>query len=351
MKKFIIHISFIFLPLLVIPVLNYMVDPAHLFDNYEQELVSILQRNEYVINVSPNFNERKFKRTLIDSCKQDVDVLVLGSSRVMLLSEPMFDGQTLLNLGMSGATFEDISGILYHYLQKGKCPCQIIIGIDPQHFNASIGDARWLELQDDYAQFSRNILGEKYTPRPQLEKYKTLFSISYFHEAIKSFRSRKKSAGLEGVSLIAGKDIPCGVGLRKDGSYVYGRDMEMLSIAETNKQAKEESYEQWDGFTVISKYETQRWKRLMGYIKEHNIDICLYKVPYHPIMYHRLVSDEKYEMMAQAMVYADQLAKDANVRIVGSYNPDDFNFAHEDFYDGMHVRKCALERIKNIFNE
>ena len=97
MKKFLLAAVIVLLPLMSIPVVNYTIDPSHIYDHYEQKIVSLLQHHPYVTNVDQNMDERSYKKSLIDSCKTDADVLVLCSSSVMSISESMFKEKSLLN--------------------------------------------------------------------------------------------------------------------------------------------------------------------------------------------------------------------------------------------------------------
>ena len=348
MKKFISRFVLVILPLLCIPIVNYTIDPSHIYDHYEQKIVSLLQHHPYVINVDQNMDERSFKKTLIDSCKTDIDMLIFGSSSVMSISESMFEGKHILNLGMSGATYEDIAALLYHYLSTGKCPRAVILGIDPQHFNANIGDTRWKTLQNEYAAYSKEVLSKPMYQLPDFEKWFNLLSLTYFQCCLKFDGDQYAIQTID--SVIHSDDIEHGAGLCKDGSLVYGRAFNNLSLQETNELAKNEAYSQWDNYAELSPIEIERWQQFIRYLQKKGIEVYIYESPYHPITFKRLNDEERYEMMETAMNYVDQFAEENTLMVIGSYNPSQCNLQECDFYDGTHVRKEHVAKLmESIF--
>lgn len=344
MRKFLYRLILVLLPVVSIPIVNYTVDPSHVYDGYDQKIVSILQQHPYVINVDPNLDERNFKKSLVDSCKEDVDILVLGSSRVMLISEQMFNGESLLNLGVSGATYEDVTALLHHYMTSGKCPRKIILGLDPQHFNANIGDTRWMALRNDYAAYDSDVLKNSIEIEPNYDKWLNLVSITYFQNALKCINRNSVLQPID--SVILGKDIHDGNGVGKDGSLIYGSDFESRwPIEMSNNNAKNVAYPQWDNYTQLSEVEIERWQNLIEYIQGKGIQLYFIRAAYHPILYNRLVTDDKYMMMKKGMDYIERLAKINSIELIGSFNPNDDNFKSKDFYDGMHMRQETMERI------
>lgn len=350
MRKFIQHISWVCIPLLCIPLVNYFIDPAHMYDHYEQQIVSLLQEHKYVINVDPDKDERALMKAMIDSCERDIDVLILGSSRIMLLSEKMFGGKHILNVGVSGATYEDIAALLYHFLQKHKPPQTIILGIDPQHFNANIGDTRWKSIDKEYAAYSKEVLQENVSCGFNTEKWANLFSIPYFKESVRYYAKHRCSNEIRMKAVdceIEAEDIETGSAIGYDGSLIYGREYEMLPLSTTNTKAKNETYQQWENYTELSAREIWRWEKLIQYIYiyEQDIKLYFYKAAFHPITYKRMMEEARYEGMRKGMEQIDKIAKENDIVLIGSYNPDDYHLRDSDFYDGMHMRRDAVERM------
>lgn len=340
MKKFVLRIILILLPVAVIvPVVNIYVDPAHVYsyEKYERSIVSILQSNKYVTNVDLNHNERYFKKSLIDSCQEDIDILILGSSRVMLISNEMFHDTRILNLGVSGATYEDITALCYYYIKNKGVPHKVIIGIDPQHFNENIGDTRWTELTKEYNEYKKDILKDSNLFPIEHKKIKNIYSPSYFQSSFKYLCKNKfrisTDRNLQALENADGYKVIC-----NDGSIKYGIEYDNRSIEEIEKLSHTLEYGQWENFTDISQYEIYRWRCLLDYLQSLGIEIFIQEAAYHPITYLRFLTETKYMEMINAMDSMDKLAREYNIPILGAYNPQKYNLKSIDFYDGMHMK-------------
>ena len=341
MKQFITRLILTILPVvLLIPAVNYYVDPAHVYSykEYEKGIVSALQSHKYVTNVDANHNERYFKKVLIDSCKtREINFLILGSSRIMLISDDMLGDAIVLNLGVSGATYEDITALCYYYIKKYGFPRKVLIGIDPQHFNENIGDSRWTELTKEYNDYKRDVLKDSTVLSANDNKISNLFSPSYFQSAIKYLW--KNSFHLEGQIPIQAVDIADGIKVVcRDGSILYDREYTNRSLEMVNKEALSLEYGQWESFNDLSQNEIVRWKCFIEYLQSNGIQIYFQEAAFHPITYQRFLNEPKYKGMVLAMDYVNELANMYDIPILGAYNPTKYGLNSSDFYDGMHMK-------------
>ena len=132
MKKFIINSSlFGFLILLILISVNYLGDTAKIFDNnYEKKISEILSKKKNVTNIL-NYDERILQKHIINSFSDRKDIVVIGSSRVMMINSHHFNNKTFFNSSVSGATVEDYISIYQIYKTNNLLPEKIIIGLDP----------------------------------------------------------------------------------------------------------------------------------------------------------------------------------------------------------------------------
>lgn len=347
MKQFILRLLLVILPVvLLIPTVNYYIDPAHVYsyEEYEKGIVSALQSHKYVTNVDANHNERYFKKVLIDSSKTgDIDFLVLGSSRIMLISNDMLEGYNILNLGVSGATYEDITALCYYCIKTCGFPRKVLIGIDPQHFNENIGDMRWTELTKEYNDYKRDVLKDSTILRTEDKKKSNLFSPSYFQSSI--IYLRKKSFRFEGQIPIQAVDSVDGINaICRDGSILYGREYTDRSLELIDQEALSIEYGQWESFNDLSQNEIVRWQRFVEYLQSNGIQIYFQEAAFHPVTYQRFLNEPKYKGMVLAMDYVNELANMYDIPILGAYNPTKYGLNNSDFYDGMHM-KLATESL------
>lgn len=341
MRKFLQYSLFFVFPLLAIPIINFYADPAHVYsyEQYERHLVYILQKSPYVTNIDGNHNERFFKKLLIDNVNDSINSLIVGSSRIMTITDSVLNDSLILNLGVSGATYEDIAALIFYFLEQQKKVNTILIGIDPQHFNANIGDTRWKTLQNEYHKYANTVLDENRTfSFVDVEKVANLYSITYFKQA---FQMKKSSDVPLPSHVFTNKEATYG----RDGAFSYGENMRNLSMIEVEKLAKENIYHQWENFTQISLEEVERWGNLITYLQLQNIEVCFVEMPYHPYVYERFTNESQYEMMKEAMSVIDSISKKYCVPIIGSFNPADYKLNSADFYDGMHLRYDGVCRV------
>ena len=347
MKQFILRLILIILSVvLLIPTVNYYIDPAHVYsyEEYEIGIVSALQSHKYVTDVDANHNERYFKKVLIDSCKtRDIDFLVLGSSRIMLISNDMLEGANILNLGVSGATYEDITALFYYYVKKYGFPRKVLIGIEPQHFNENIGDTRWTELTKEYNDYKGDVLKDSTILPVENKKISNLFSPSYFQSAIKYLRNNSfyfaRQIPIQAVDDANGIKVIC-----RDGSIQYDREYTDRSHDVVEKEALSLEYGQWENFADLSPREIARWQCFLEYLQSNGVQIYFQEAAFHPITYQRFLNEPKYKGMVLAMDYVDELAKMYDISILGAYDPAKYGLTSSDFYDGMHM-KLATESL------
>ena len=71
-------------------------------------------------------------------------------------------------------------------------------------------------------------------------------------------------------------------------------------------------------------------------------------MPYHPKAYDLLINSKKYKIIQEVEIWINDFAKNNNIKLYGSYNPNKYNFKETDFLDTHHVRKVSLNKLKLI---
>lgn len=352
MKKFLLHISIVLLPLLCIPVFNYTVDPGHVYGNYEQGIAALLQHHRYVKNINPNFEHRRLKKALIESCDRDIDMLILGTSSAIYISEDMFDHKKILNLGVSAGTFKDISALLYHYIQMHGAPKEVIISVDPHHFNGANDDARWKNLSKEVDAFYHDVLSEDIAITFDYEKWTNLLSPSYFKESVIVFLWQKRMEYMYGWDFafqttegdITAADTEQSVVVCNDGSIIPWRDPNLRPGEERKRITYVKPIWQWD-FHELSSKEIDHWCKLIEYIQQQGIKLYFFETCYHPVLYKSLATEKRYDGARQAMMFIPELAKEYGIEIIGTYDPARYDFSDPDFLDALHMCRSSYRKI------
>ena len=101
-------------------------------------------------------DERQFIKNRIIYENLKPKVLVIGSSRIMQISNDNFNKQ-ILNLGVSGASVEDHIAITLMALEKFNLDT-ILLGADPWLFNDFANQERWKSIAEEYQISLKNLV-------------------------------------------------------------------------------------------------------------------------------------------------------------------------------------------------
>src|SRR5690554_4841731 len=198
MKLFSRILSVLILPLLLTGSVNYLIDPDYtLRKDYIPEAASALA-NGKLLSGPINANGRLLKREWIKQLEHHPEVLVLGSSRTMGVTQDLFAGKSFFNASVSNCTFQDMYAFadLVEKRQNGF-PDEIIVCCDQWLFGNSFQEKRWLYNRKNFIRIlkeSGNISPRKFPPKWKLQKewIKELFSVRYFVRSLKQFGKPEK---------------------------------------------------------------------------------------------------------------------------------------------------------------
>lgn len=350
MKTFFKKILYLLpIPIIIIAV-NYFEDPANLFQNgkYESGVAQYLSEGYNVANVV-NYNERLLQKEFIEKMHSCPDVIVLGSSKIMLIDSSFAPaGKLLINNGVSGATLEDFLAIINLYETKGCKPKKVIMGLDPWILNDNHGQVRWRELENEYHQFENKLLGK---PAPTVtksktdyKKYKQLVSLSYFNTAVGYIIH-----GIE-KKYKPTKDILNPTATRlKDGSISYGEDYRNPTPEFIKQNAREVTHNEpiysLGNYIKFSEDYKKIFSLMVEYLQKQNIEVEFVLVPYHPIVYDYFRQNNSYHIVFDTEKYFKEFAAARSIKLYGSYDPAQYNLENISFYDAFHTDGKAMKTI------
>lgn len=344
MKKFIIYVLTTIIPIFGgIALINYVVDPGHIYSSsYIDNVVEGARKGLCVANVS-NMDERIFKKKLTEVYRgKKFDYLIIGSSRVMTISEDCLKGGKALNLGVSGSKLEDMVALYQICKENGISFKNVIIGTDPTLFNANDKDSRWKSIGSYYNAYKGD---NNYDVNKafKITLLKNLFSPSYFKSAIKGIPSALvRSAKLEYVESYMND----GGTKRPDGSIYYAKEYRENPQSWVDNDAVTCKHGSFNDFTSFSEDRKAIFTEFVETLNSNGSNIIILCCPYHPIFYKRAIAMKG---LPPSITFIKEYAKNNNYKIIGSFNPDDLGLTRKDFYDGFHVRKETVDRI--LLNE
>ncbi len=367
MKKFIFNLLIYFPVLIIIVVVNYFVDPAHRYarKNYVSVIVKMLDQG-HVTNIDDNFDERELKLLLAaDRAKTDVDMLILGSSRAMLISEQLFPGKTCLNLSVSGAGMNDEAALFQACLRNQIRIKRVILLVDPHFFNEMNSGFPGKALEHDYQDYlqasgKKESCKESFTPQDnrisalkaieeffsKLDRKMNVLSPSYFQKAIQHLITK------EGSSLYNTEhyDNP-GNTIHTDGSWSYNEKFRNQPQKEIDRSGMLYHYKGWDHYNSLSQQKIEELEQLISYIRGNGCEVLILNSSYHPYTYKRLISLKEYRCLKTAMELIPKLAVTHQLQIIGTFDPAKSHCEKTDFYDAMHMSAQGIEKIISSFTE
>lgn len=343
MKKLTLRLLFL-LPLLAGLILtNYISDPANLFsESLERKIADTLLSGKTAAGIT-NFDERKLQKYFISGLCASPDVCVFGSSRSLQIGTELFPDKVFFNNSVSGGSIQDYIAIYQLYRARGILPKKIIFGLDPWILNANNGHDRWQSLKPEYDK----LVSDQFNGRKSVEKrskYLQLISPAYFQQAIKSLDKNNQTR-----FRVTEEKNPSDGGIRYDGFRIYPETylqtpQETVNLSARKYIGKKNVYG-LNYFTRIDPQLRRLFEQLIALAQNDGIQISFFLSPYHPLVYDYLTKTPKYGQVAETEAYFINFAKQHNIPLTGSYNPSLLNLDEGEFYDGMHPKTEAVQKI------
>lgn len=303
----------------------------------EEEIAAKALSEASWIEWSPG-NERFFNLAYLDYLAgEQVDTLVLGSSRSMQIDDAMLTG-TIANLSVSGASLEDIIALGVLGIQTLDND-RLLLGLDPWVINKNNGQVRYRTIIDD-VDFAYSVLQgqapRNYRPVEQQQASETLPKplFSRFYMSIN--RSFQRLEALDGnPSLIQKK--------AKDGSLVY--DIQYLQKTEDQKLS--ELY-QWLPYSNMDKFVLDKialgdLETFVTWAEDQGVEVVFFLPPYHPALAAELATSSNGAEIAEARFR--ELAVKYNLQVLGSYDSSASGCDQSEFLDLLHPAKSCLEAV------
>jgi hypothetical protein len=279
-------------------------------------------------------DERRYREELVKLHRgESFDYLVVGSSRSMSISGRYLEGNTLLNLGMSGAKLEDLAA-LYQLCKDNdvhyKC---VILGADQILLNEGYQDTRWYALAPYYSEFIGRDCGVS-----QNGNSDNLFSLSYFAEAIKTlWEGAANKHPFEYTERVENE----GMTYCMDGSIYYDRTTVDKAQSEVDRSARFESHPSYQKTDFNDYNRTQLFDQVVKAYSSQ-AKVIFWFSPVHPLFYARW---SKMHGLLEASDKVVKYAEENHIPTIGDFNPTALGLKNTDFYDFMHCRSEVVNRI------
>lgn len=326
--------------------LNWKIDPAGLFrkTSFGQQYVKALVSSENGLVSPDSIDDREIKSELAKLASLH-DCVVIGSSHVMQVGSARkhrsFPScKSILNLGVSGAGFEDHVVLTWLALSSGK-PRVLILGIDPWTF-AFGKDGRWkVRYAEQYLKARMAIDGKDSTVSESTDRWLSLISAQYTKRSLGHLLR-----GATTLSIVAAPRVDEDVGhisaiLLPDGSHLYSAD-NIKSAKIARVPAGGDTYKT-DGL-INNLAAVDFYRRLILWAKSEGVTPVFLMTPYHQNVW-SLYDSPNVKAMVPTEKIVRNMGSELNVPVIGSFRPDIAGCFPEEFYDFMHPTASCVARF------
>ncbi len=349
----------IFLLLFTIAGINFTVDPGNI---YLKKYISEYKIKKYILElykskyglVQSGWNERVVKIELSKNL-YNADCVILGSSHIMQISSVRNTGNiksqcnNLINLGVSGGSFEDLFIFSYKILNNKQLPKQIFIGIDPWTFKFNM-DSRYASNIDMYKDmiYLLNLDKQKNSSFYFFKIVKNLLNKEYLLRSIKLLRDKKKEAISKNKIVYPNKKFLYDTGYEYpvtllDGSHIYASSwikkqktaIKLIPFGEGNYKIYGKIFDE----KTITYFE-----KLVSFYQNSGVIVNFLLTPYHPNIF-KNGNTKTVKHIGEMEKKVKQLSEEYNIVVYGSFSPNKLLCNENEFFDFMHAKQECLNKI------
>lgn len=340
MKRLLAKLVLLLAPVfLLVAAVNYLIDPSLLFGNgrIEREMTQTMLSGQNIANIL-NYDHRLLQKFYFEGLQQTPDIVVLGSSRSMLVRQSHFPGHSLYNAAVAGGSVEDYLSIYQLMLNNGHTPQTVILDISPWVFNRNNGQTRWRSLSAEYFQALDRLEIDhgldEYLRSIDVEKYSALFSLPYLQESLR-WVNRDNTYYATPLTY-TGEVIKL-----SDGSRVYGDDEENRSEAELNRLVST-AIDNLPEFAELDPYFMQVFDAFVERLQADGVQVVFFLAPYPPAMY---AADALHPSALAVEQYLQTMAAENKILLLGSYDTAAAGCDALEFYDSVHPRPSCIAKL------
>lgn len=337
--------------LLIVLIVNIVGDVNQEFLKIEKlkEVVDVnVSGQDALTNMAEVCNRRQYVKLRVAHC-ENVDTVIVGSSKVGLINEHVLETNNFVNNYVGYAVLEDYMAIFNLYAEN-KIPRRVIIGVDPWIFNANNADAgpKQTEFWDYEADKWLSRIGYHSlmfeSARQEIGRYKYLmdmFSLSYFQDSLKHV--------FENVYVVPA------TGANKDVVYQHAT-MEVDLLDENNwddeisadsilKDIALEGKAKFNDFHCLDDTKVKMFEKSVEHLINEGVEVQIVLPPFHPVAYDWI--EENCPVVCDCEQYLISFCKKNGLECVGSYNSRMMGIDGKCFYDAMHLR--SVNAYKSVF--
>ena len=292
----------------------------NLTDFNAKKFVSDFSSNDLVIHNLISEERRNVYQQVKKNRNRHFRHLFIGSSRIMQFGK--YTGfNNAINLGVSGATYEDINFIFNYCIENN-------ITYDTIHFDFN----PWLAQKNiDYRykqfMFTHNLL----------MAVKDVLKFNYGLSDLKTVLG----ANSMNYSILSVKPSVCNSHIKfMDGSIKQATNDKGKAMEATQNFVKR--FYKMDKLYKID-YEYLNRSILLFKLASKNSKCIVYLTPFHYDFFEQNSGDKRVLKIIEIERYLIKNATEFTIK--GSFNPSNLDIKHDDFIDGFHIYEDAIVRL------
>ena len=345
-RYLVLYVAMVAMCFVMVAGIGYYAGPAHLGSNkYEEGMADILLSGSDVGNPG-SFDFGTFEKYHASQLRDGKDVVILGSSRSMMVSDHLFPGRSLFNSWVSGGALGDCLAVYELYEERGLTPSVVVLGVEPWWFNGSVAQLTWGSLREPYLSMLKRLnLAPSSGPIGTTKSVvRDLLSLPYFKQSLQTLILNRNRVPY----FATDRSNYSGVLMLQDGSWFGPRLLgpappEQAKVVEAAAITQAEVPDAAHiNFTQLDQERITCLEAFVDHLRSENVEVVFYLAPFHPSAYKILV--QKDPVILQAEAYYRNLARDRGISVVGSYNPQQCSCTKEDFYDGFHPTASGVDK-------
>ena len=324
----------------VVTALSCLFDPIGIFPNnnfYEKEITKKINSSNSV-HICTNFNDRKFIKNYISQYATKPDILIVGSSTMMGISSSLLNSK-VLNSSISSAGPQDLIAI-NQISSKILAPRKVLLGLNYTTFDKSYSFDRWRPLKGDLDAAIINNSGYK-------DLVDTFIKINFYEILSLASLTESLKRLFQLLEFQYATNLFCNDGaiiLLKDGSRVLGNTyLDDKDYAQVLDPWISDYTKKMHAFNPKS---FRAFEVLIDSMLAKGILVELILPPFHPYVYNKIsLHDENIKIVEDKF---RTFAKERQIALRGSYNPQKIGCNEKDFLDTQHFTDGCYKKILNL---
>ena len=300
-----------------------------------------------------DFDERAFQKLMAQRLPQNIETLVVGSSRTMQLQANCFH-TSFYNASVSGAMISDVAAIVEQFRQ-GRNIRHVVLAADPWMLNAKAQSDAWnpapkvanlirIQAAPDWIRAQRHLgLTPKLddfiaAARAVAEPYRELLAPTTLHAAFVDPFPLPSPVRLQNLQFFWGfRKVPNG-----SVNYPMWGPPDRDAVIRT---AEEHLTELYAGFDRIDPFLARAFEALTSQLRNDGVQVTLVLAPFHPLYYHRA---------GPILRMTEAYFRNLQLETRGTYEPREIDMGESEkrndrptpnepnFIDAVHVEKPWL---------